>query len=131
MLVNKAKKKANKWFPILGLVLAFGIAGSVSAATSTANILPGSSSAEGSTITAPGTSGKLTVSSSGPAYYVQGYAKKSISFWPDSTAASKIAYPNTTVSTSFSATKGDKYYAQAYTQANATSIYGEAKMTIN
>nr|WP_249044216.1 hypothetical protein [Geobacillus thermocatenulatus] len=54
-----------------------------------------------------------------------------INWWPDSTVASAIAYPSQTVKKSFTAENGSFYYAEAYTQANATSIYGEAKVTVN
>ncbi|KYD23658.1 hypothetical protein B4113_3023 [Geobacillus sp. B4113_201601] len=57
----------------------------------------GNSSAKGAPVKATGTSGTLAVSSSGPAFYVQGYAKKQINWWPDSIVASAIAYPSQTV----------------------------------
>lgn len=132
MIINKAHKKRAKWLPSLILALALSISGSVYAAgTSVAHISPGSSSATGTPVKATGTSGTLEVSSSGPAFYVQGYAKKQIDWWPDSTVASAIAYPSQTVTKYFTAESGSYYYAQAYTQANATSIYGEARVKVN
>lgn len=132
MVVNKARKTKAKGLPLFILVLVLSIAGSVYAAgTSIAHISPGASSATGTTVKATGASGTLAVSSSGPAFYVQGYAKKQINWWPDSTVASAIAYPSQTVKKSFTAENGSFYYAEAYTQANATSIYGEAKVTVN
>lgn len=132
MLINSKRKKVNKLFTAGILAVLIGVPGAVYAAgTSVASIAPGSSSAQGSIVTATGTSGNLTVSSSGPAYYVQGYAKRSISLWPDTTAASAIANPGTTKSVNFSSVSGYKYYATAYTQANTTSIYGEARVKVN
>lgn len=132
MIINKAHKKRAKWLPSLILVLVLSIAGSVYAAgTSIAHISPGSSSATGTPVKATDSFGKLQVSSSGPAFYVQGYAKKQIKWWPDSTVASAIAYPSQTVIKYFTAESGFYYYAQAYTQANATSIYGEAIVNVN
>ncbi len=76
MVVNKARKTKAKGLPLFILVLVLSIAGSVYAAgTSIAHISPGASSATGTPVKATGASGTLAVSSSGPAFYVQGYAK--------------------------------------------------------
>lgn len=132
MILNRAKKKTNKIFASFVLILSLAIAGSAFASgTSTATIYKGSSSATGSTVTATGSTGKLTVLSSGPTYYVQGYAKRSISYWPDSNAASLIAYSGQTKTASFTATRSSGYYAKANTQSNTTSISGRATVTVN
>lgn len=132
MLVNKVKKNHYKWLAPFALVLSLSVAGSVAASgTSIASILPGVSSDTGAAVKATGSSGKLVVSSSGPTYYVQGYAVKQISAWPDSNVASLIAYPGQSKSTTFTSSSGAYYYAKAQTQSNATSIYGEAKVTVN
>jgi hypothetical protein len=132
LIINQPSKK--KKLPVVASLLSVSLLAAslaMAAGTSTASIRPGSSSATGSTVTATGSSGSLTVSSAGPTYYVQGYAKRSISFFPDTNAASITALPARTVTTGFSATSGNKYYSKANTQSGATSIYGEAKTKVN
>lgn len=132
MILNRAKKKTGKLLASFVLVSSLVVAGSAFASgTSTATIYQGSSAATGGTVTATGSSGKLTVFSSGPTFYVQGYAKKVVSLWPDSNAASAIAYSGQTVSKAFTATKSTGYYAKANTQSNTTSISGRATVTVN
>ncbi|MEK5233036.1 hypothetical protein MHB42_15035 [Lysinibacillus sp. FSL K6-0232] len=131
MLICKKKGKLNKILKCGALAVMLGVAGSAYAAgTSTAYIPVGSSSATGSNVTATGTSGTLTVTSSGPVFYVQGYAKVYKNWWPDTIKANLIANPGTSTSTSFTTTSGEQYYAQANTQANTTQISGSAKVTV-
>lgn len=132
MIINQTTKK--KKLPVVAALLSvslFTASFAMAAGTSTASIRPGSSSATGATVTATGSTGSLSVSSSGPTFYVQGYAKRSISFFPDSTAASRTANPSQTVRAGFTATSGNKYYSTANTQSGATSIYGEAVTKVN
>lgn len=133
MIINKAQKK-KRLLPMTAAALSISVlcaTAAMASGTSTASIRPGKSTATGSTVTATGTTGSLKVSSAGPTFYVQGYAKREIDFWPDSTAASRTANPSQTVTSGFSATKSHQYYSQANTQSGATSIYGEAVTKVN
>lgn len=132
MLINSKRKKRHNWIAAGALALIISVTGTVYAAgTSVASIKPGSSGATGSIVKATGKSGNLTVKSSGPTYYVQGYAKRSIKYWPDSTAASSAANPGVTKNVKFASVKGHEYYAKANTQANTKKIYGEARVKVN
>lgn len=127
MVAEFINNKKGSLVIILALTLAlFFTMSTVYAASTRANIYPGKTSDTSSSITATKTSGQLTVTSGGPNYYVQGYAKKEISFWPDSTAASLTAYPGQNRATNFSATKGSPYYAQINAQSGGSGVYGEA-----
>jgi len=127
MLICKKKGKLNKLLKCGAFAIMLGVAGSAYAGgTSTAYIPVGSSSATGSDVTASGSSGTLTVTSSGPTFYVQGYAKNGSSI-----VASLIANPGTEKTTTFKAKSGTKYYAQANTQANTKQISGAARVTVN
>ncbi|KGX86068.1 hypothetical protein [Pontibacillus litoralis] len=121
------KKKILLATLVLVFTLLFTV-NTVYAATATAHIYPGKTSDTSSKITATKSNGSLSVVSGGPNYYVKGYAKRSINYWPDSTAASIIAYPGKSRSTNFSANSGSKYYAQANAQTGSTGVYGEAKI---
>jgi hypothetical protein len=134
MILNSTKKKSKGWMtPVLVLVLIGTIGTAVQASgTSIAHISPGESTAEGSRVQASGTSGKLVAESSGPTYSVDGIATRYNGIWPDPTMARVVAGPGKgPVSATFKATSGSKYYAEAYTQYRTTSIYAEAKVTVN
>lgn len=133
MIISKKKGKISKVLCSSALAVMLGIAGSAMAAgTSNASISPGSYKATGNVVTATGTSGSLNVESSSSVSYVTGYAKKEISWWPDSTVQTGTAYSSSPVKNKqFSAEKGSRYFAEAYTQHNTTSIYGLAQVKVN
>lgn len=127
MVINSSAKMNKSWIVLLVLTIALFLSvGSVYAASTRANISPGVTSDTSSSIKATSSSGNLTVESSGPNYYVQGYAKKEISFWPDSVAASLLAYPGQNRSTNFSASTGSYYYTSINAQSGSTGVWGES-----
>lgn len=124
-MVAKKNKKIGL-VTIIAITLALLFSMGAYAASTVAHIYPGKSSDTSTSIKANKSTGRLTVECGGPNYYVQGYAKRKISFWPDSTAASLIAYPYQNRNTSFSAKKGKPYYAEIYAQPGSSGVYGEA-----
>lgn len=127
MVINSSAKMNKKLIVVLALTMTLLLSvGSVFAASTRANISPGVSSATSSSIKATNSSGSLTVESAGPNYYVQGYAKKEISLWPDSVAASLLAYPGQNRATNFSADTGSLYYTTINAQSGSTGVWGES-----
>jgi len=127
MVINSSSKTNKTWIVLLVLTMALLLSiGSAYAASTRANISPGVTSNTSSSIKANSSSGNLTVESAGPNYYVQGYAKQEISFWPDSVAASLLAYPGQNRATNFSADKGSLYYTSINAQSGATGVWGES-----
>ncbi|WP_078557274.1 hypothetical protein [Bacillus alkalicellulosilyticus] len=131
MLVNKKRKWKSK---VVTLAVAFALittVGATGAAQVTAHLDGSGTSKNTSTLTASNsTNGNIYVTNTGSNTTTRGYAKREISWWPDSTAASTSwLNPGTTSTVRFSQTSGHQYYGQIVGQT--TSSRGAVRLTVN
>lgn len=131
MLVNKRRKSKKK---VIGALLALGMLVSTStagAATYTANLNGSSNTAKTTIVTATSTkSSNIYATNSGANTLTNGYAKRVVSYLPDSTVAGTgWLNPGTSKTAYFTQEKGKRYYGQITGQT--LSSRGGVRLTIN
>ncbi len=130
-MVNIVKIKKSNKFKVLSLgFISLGIlATSASAASSTAILNKGNSSAKGGAINIHDGSSRMTVTNSGGGpYQLIGKAKKSIVILPDPTVHTSYARPMTEVKSNFSPPPST-YYPVANTEYNTKTLSGGVNIT--
>ncbi|SET15331.1 hypothetical protein SAMN05216389_10671 [Oceanobacillus limi] len=130
MLISKRSRLRPKFAAVVLTLILMISAGAVSAAQSTAYLSGSSNNANTATLTATsGATGNIYVTNSGANTTTRGTAKRSISWWPDSTVASTSwLNPRTSQRVYFSQTSGHKYYGQIVGQT--LSARGAVTLTV-